>query len=144
MREKNLFTKLVSSQTILASISVLLFAALFSIWPLGLSIFKAHLQAQEKSIQKLKHYPNEPLQIVDIKAANKTIRLGESFNSNNDWLKGLNLKVKNTSEKDIIYVEIDLNFPETQSSGYEMSFPLKLGHRPGSHSANAPLAQGEY
>jgi hypothetical protein len=139
MSNRTLFANVRSSKTIFASVSAILIAATCLVWPSGFNIFRASMQGQEKSLQKLKHYSNEPLEIVDIKMANKTVKLGEKLNANDDWLKGLNLKFKNTSGKEIIYVEIDLNFPETQSSGYEMSFPLKLGHRPGANNANAPL-----
>jgi len=139
MSNRPLFANLRSSKTIFASVSALFIAATCLAWPTGFNIFRAAMQGQEKSLQKLKHYSNEPLEIVDIKMANKAVKLGEKLNANDDWLKGLNLKFKNISGKDIIYVEIDLNFPETQSSGYEMSFPLKLGHRPGANNANAPL-----
>jgi hypothetical protein len=139
MSNRTLLANVRSSKTVFASVSALLIAATCWTWPSGINSSRASIQGQEKSLQKLKHYSNEPLEIVDIKMSNKDVKLGEKLNANDDWLKGLALKFKNISGKDIIYIEIDLNFPETQASGYEMSFPLKLGHRPGTNNANAPL-----
>src|SRR3977135_4180462 len=87
------------------------------------------LQDPGKGIEKLESYPNEPIKITSIKAANRSVRLGEQFAAADDWLKTAELTVKNTSGKDIVFVEIELNFPETKSSGDEMSFPLCLGSR---------------
>jgi hypothetical protein len=89
--------------------------------------------AQERSrrFDKSESYSNEPLQITDIKLGTKRVRLGEDFGGTDDWLKTAELTLKNVSGKDIVFVEVDLNFPETKSSGNEMSFPIRLGTRPG-------------
>lgn len=58
-----------------------------------------------------------------------------------DWLKGVAFKLKNVSDKEIIYIDLSLDFPETQSSGQEMSFPITRGRRPGLRSmANEPFS----
>jgi len=40
----------------------------------------------------------------------------EEFEGDADWLKNLTLKIKNTSDKVITYVVVDLTFPETATS----------------------------
>lgn len=123
-------------------LTIIYIAVLFATvwrWPSGLDAPEILAQGPDKSLQKLESYPNEPLEIVDIKAANKTVSLGEQFSGDDDWLKNASFKVKNVSGKDIIYIEIDLNFPETKASGSEMSYRLKLGHRPAAHDVNPPL-----
>src|SRR5882762_5273698 len=98
------------------------------------------IQQPKKSIEKRDSYPNEPLKITAIKAANKSVDLGEQFRGDDDWLKAAQFTVRNISEKDIVFIEIDLNFPETKSSGNEMSFPIRLGSRPSAGDSNPALA----
>lgn len=103
-------------------------------WPSSL------IQEEEKVFEKLRPSHPEPTEMVEIRTTKKAVKLGEKFDEGDDWLNGATFKLKNTSGKEIVYVELDLNFPETTSSGNEMSFPLKLGRRPGeSNSTRAPL-----
>ena len=106
---------------------------------LSVGITSASAQDTERSLNKTESYDNEPLTIVGIKASNRSVKPGEKFSGNNDWLKNASIRVQNSSEKDIVYIEIDLNFPETKTSGNEISYRLKLGHRPGAHDTNPPL-----
>lgn len=117
---------------------VLLSAAIWGASPI-LNKSEAVVPNGERSLEKTESYDNEPLRIISIKATNKTITLGEKFEGGNDWLKDTSVRVKNISDKDIIYIEIDFNFPETKTSGNEMSYRLKTGHRPGAHDINPPL-----
>lgn len=100
-------------------------AAITSAWSLGA------IQEQEKTFEKLKPSRPEPVELVEIKTAKKAVKLGAKFHDSGNWLRGTTFKLRNSSSKDIVYVELDLNFPETASSGNEMSFPIKLGRRPG-------------
>lgn len=121
----------------------LIYIALASttIWSWSSSLNAGDMSAQnsEKSLTKTESYDNEPLRIVEVKAANKSVKLGEKFEGDDDWIKNASIRVKNVSDKAIIYIEIDFNFPETKTSGNEMSYRLKLGHRPGAHDPNPPL-----
>jgi len=94
---------------------------------------------RQKSLQKIESHKNEPITIVETKALNKTIRLGEQFDGGDDWLSGAQLLLKNVSGKDIVYIDVDLNFPETTASGNMMSFRSEIGNRPGMPTQNAPL-----
>lgn len=76
---------------------------------------------------------------MDAEAANKTVKLGEQFDGGDDWLSGAQLRLKNVSGKDIVYIEIRLNFPETKASGNMMSFWSDIGNQPGVPIQNAPL-----
>jgi len=100
-------------------------------------------QGAGKRFEKSQNYPNEPLQIVDIKASKGKVRIGERFADSADWLKAAELTVKNVSGKDIVYIEIDLNFPETKASGNEMSFPLRAGSRPLTAEATPVILKSE-
>ena len=73
----------------------------------------------------------KPVKLVELRAANRPVRLGEKFEGASDWLHGATFKLRNDSGKEIVYLELDLNFPETAYTGSEMSFSIKAGRRPG-------------
>jgi hypothetical protein len=106
---------------------------------LGLVPGAGHPQTPTRSFQKIDSYPNEPLKIINIKSAGKSLSLGEKFSGGDDWLKAAQLTLKNVSTKDIVFIEIDFEFPDTKSSGNEMSFPFRLGSRPGTINSNPPV-----
>jgi hypothetical protein len=89
---------------------------------------------QEKAEDKIvKHlsYPNQPVEISNLDVKGKAIRLNEKMGENgDDWLSNLSITVKNISDKTITCVEINLDFPETKTTGNMMSFPLKYGQNP--------------
>ena len=101
--------------------------------------FTAALQVKERTIKKI-HAPNEPVKISKLKLKGDVRSFGQKFDDEDDWLKGLTLHLKNTSDKPIVYMEIDLDFPrpEDQSSPDELPFvsPLRYGY---SAVIHAPL-----
>jgi hypothetical protein len=58
--------------------------------------------------------------------------LGEKFRAEDDWMKGLTFSVKNTSEKTIIYIEIELSFPRHKGAPEEPEAHDRIiyGHYP--------------
>lgn len=83
-------------------------------------------------------YPSDaPVQVDDLRVSGKSIKLGEKFDSDEEWLKHLSLKIKNKSNKSVVAVQIDLFFPETKASGNMMTFPLWVGQDPLSGSGSA-------
>lgn len=58
-----------------------------------------------------------------------------------DWLSGTTFTLKNYSGRTIVFIALHLNFPETKSSGNEMSFPIYLGRNPNVENQTAdPIA----
>ena len=57
-------------------------------------------------------------------------RLNEEFEESDDWPKRLSFEIQSVAVKPIVYIELNLNFPETRTSGNLMSFPIRLGVRP--------------
>ena len=96
-------------------------------------------QDAERVINQHKHAESEPLKIVSVKINNEPRALNKSFTSNGEWLRGTKLGLRNDSNKDVIYIDFRLNFPETLSSGNEMSFGLELGNMPGLPVYRDPL-----
>lgn len=117
-------------------VSTLILTVSFLIWTVSPGWGAVH---QEKILKQRDYHSDDPLKIVDISAANKQIRLDERFTAGDDWLNGMRLQFKNISNKDINYIEIQFNLPETRSSGNEMSFRSELGNMPALPVRNKPL-----
>jgi hypothetical protein len=87
--------------------------------------------------------PDQPVQLVKVKAAGKFVDLSpmayllkraatmtESFDGDDDWLKGLVIYGKNRSEKNIIYIDLGLIFTELKISGIPLGHGLQFGRYP--------------
>jgi hypothetical protein len=77
-----------------------------------------------------------PLRYNKVKAAGKLFELKagpetqEDFEGDDDWMKSLAVNFTNTSDKNIVYFRLLLIFPETESAGPPMAFPMIFGRRP--------------
>ena len=76
---------------------------------------KSHPSSRIKD-QKGKFIPTDEraVELVEIKVGDKSIKLGEHFTAENDWLKTLTVKMKNVSDKPISRIVINLSFPEAK------------------------------
>lgn len=106
-------------------------------------------QAGERTVNKVKA-PDEPLRITKLKLKGTARGFGQKFTDDDEWLRDLTLSVKNTSNKPIVYIEIDLHFPrpEDQPSLLPFGSSLRHGYYPVLHSplpsdAPRPLMPGE-
>jgi hypothetical protein len=88
-------------------------------------------QTREKVIDKAFSH-NSPVEIAEVKAAKNVVELGRAFDADDDWLSTILLKIKNISDKPIVYLAINVNFPETRATGSMMSYPVEFGQQPGS------------
>jgi len=129
------FKKLVSNFTALILLSVCLFIASNPRAALG-SVFS--WQSHQKSITKYQHR-NQPLHFDKVRAAGKLIELkagSESqesqveFDADDDWMKGLAVTFKNTTDKNIVYFRLLLIFPETETAGPPMAHQMIFGRSP--------------
>jgi hypothetical protein len=104
------------------------------------STWLSAMQGQNEQSNLVTHIgpPNSPIEIPSIDVKGKSIKLGEKFDGREDWLNGLSLKIKNVSDKVVVYVGLYLDFPETKATGNIMSFPLSFGQNPIS-----PMISGE-
>jgi hypothetical protein len=98
-------------------------------------------QSQE-TVRTLEKIPrsNEPVEI-EAKVGTKSIRLGQGFMANNDWLSDLSFKVKNISAKPIVRVELELQFPEVLFNNATFVLPIPYGEIPGL-ADSGPKEQG--
>jgi len=96
-------------------------------------------QGREKTFKQRDYNAKDPVKIVSLAAANMPLKLDEKFSLGPDWLRSTQIRLKNVSDKDVIYVELQFNFPETRTSGNEMSYRSELGNLPGRPVLNSPL-----
>ncbi len=105
-----------------ASILVLMFTVSITVWA----------QQEERSINKLS-WRTEPVKIVKIKSKNKTLELGLTFVSDDDWLNGLTITAENIANQAIARIELELAFPPTGRSSPEkptVVVPMIFGRDP--------------
>jgi hypothetical protein len=89
-------------------------------------------QGHQKVIEKART-ENEVVQFSEIKVSQKAVEPGKTFDDDDDdWAGKIFLKVKNISDKPIVYLSVNMNFPETRATGAMMSYPIVMGQRPGS------------
>src|SRR6266496_3686910 len=66
------------------------------------SVLRQLGRQNKKRVEKHKTFLKLPLEISKAKVGDKQIALGEQFDGDVDWLKGLTIKVRNKSDKTII------------------------------------------
>jgi len=101
---------------------------------------RAAPQGQRKVVEEA-FTVNPQIRVTKLKIANTPRNFKEEFDETDDWPRRLSLEIENISAKPIVYLQINLNFPETRLSGNLMSYPIRYGVRPGytDPSSNQPL-----
>ena len=125
-------------------ITVLLLAAnvsLLTLYVTGLSsTVLGQLGSQNKKrVEKHKTYLKLPIDVSEAKIRDRPITLGEQFDGDADWLKGLKIKITNKSEMPITWIGLNLVFPETRLTGPAMLDQLFIGQCPDMKTKNPPL-----
>ena len=105
-------------------------AASVMAWTLS-AHFGQSAQSTEKVIEK-EFTRNEVVEIGEIKVSQKAVDYGKAFAADDEWLSKVAVRVKNISNRPIVFLEIGFDFPETKASGNEMSYRVAFGQRPGS------------
>lgn len=107
-----------------------------------LSAAVAHAQVKDRLIEQITipvaRLP-VPVEIVTIKVRGRQVQVGQTFADDDDWIKGLELTFKNTSEKPIVYLSVDLRLPSPE--GIPVAFPIFYGRSPATSEEAARLAQ---
>lgn len=127
METKSSVARLLWSATYLTLVLVVLRFATVS-QPFG--VRAALPQGQHKVVEEA-FSGNPQVRIIKLKVGSDIRRLGEEFEESDDWPRHLSLEIESLAVKPIVYLQVNLNFPETKSSGNLMSYPLRFGLRPG-------------
>jgi hypothetical protein len=88
----------------------------------GLSI-----QDKERTLRH-RRFAVEPIKILHVKKLMRSIALGSKFRDTDDWLKGLNILIKNTSDKPISFIGLELHFIKPGASEDEPIFAYQLSY----------------
>lgn len=112
----------------------LVMIAVFLGWLISFSVrssgINVYAQSEKKTI-KLADTIKPQLKFTEIKVGQQNQKFDESFNADPDWVKNLSFKLESISNKPIVFLQVNVNFPETRSSGNLMSYGLTFGQRPG-------------
>jgi hypothetical protein len=92
---------------------------------------------KERSIRKV-DWPGEPFKIEEMKVGGKAVGLGAKFSAEDDWLRGLTVKVRNVSDKPVLFLDVALNFPRQGSPEPESRDHLLYGRYPPPPGQPAP------
>ncbi len=70
----------------------------------------------EKKIITLSRTIKPQLKITEIKVGKQIRTFNEGFDAESEWVKNLSFKLENVSSKPIVYLKVNVNFPETRAS----------------------------
>ncbi len=112
-----------------STVTVVICSAI-SIWALTKSSVSGFFQDQDRVILQAKPHENDPIEITEIKVKDKRVNFGENFAEDDKWLKQATFKIKNKYSKPITYIQINIDFPETASTGVMMQHQFFLGRHP--------------
>jgi hypothetical protein len=88
-------------------------------------------QGREKVIEKA-FTRNEVVEFSETRVSHRDVEPGKGFEADDEWLNRLFVKVRNISKKPIVFLEVGFDFPETKTTGSEMSYRVTFGQRPNS------------
>jgi hypothetical protein len=88
-------------------------------------------QTSDKRIETPKSLLKPLVKIKEARIGNQLVAFNEGFAADPDWLSHTTVKIENVSGKSIVYLTLNLDFPESAATGYPMVFPFHLGKRPG-------------
>lgn len=72
------------------------------------------------------------IKIKEGRVGDKSRKFDENFKEDSDWLQHMSFQIENVSDKPMVYLRINVLFPETRASGDLMAYPITFGQRPGS------------
>lgn len=111
-------------------------------WALAESSVLGFLQKPEKVIlQEVPFNGKDPLEITEIKVKGIERKAGESFAEDGEWFNDTTFKLTNTYSKPIVYLQINVNFPDVVSKkvpGAILQHQILLGRHPEYKSDERP------
>lgn len=96
-----------------------------------------------KKVIKKKPFRNEPVEITELKVKDKKVDFDAEFESDDDWFRGLTIRLKNSSQKRIKHLEVDMYFPEMDVNGSPLSLTLSFGNIPNDSSSSSEASTRE-
>ena len=89
-------------------------------------------------------WPRLPVKVTNANLKKGPVVFGEPFaDADDDWLEGFTLKVENTSNKTIVFIDVSLTFFDKDEglvpSTVPLSFPLSYGSGSGVFESSSPF-----
>jgi hypothetical protein len=114
---------------------ILMFIFVLSLVPLffiSKSMFTGLTQIANKKEKKVtkETFKNDPIEFIELKSNGMKFNLNKEFTQQDNWLKDFTIKFKNVSGKSVVYADIAIGFPETESTGQRMGMSLNYGVNP--------------
>jgi hypothetical protein len=84
---------------------------------------------------------NQQLRFSKVKVNQQPVEFGKYFEADVNWIENLTFNLENISDKPIVYLQFNIKFPETITTGLLMSYGKSFGQRPDSKfkSKNEPI-----
>lgn len=98
------------------TVSAFLFAAAFFGATLHSCVAAQQTQETYRTLRRLPVEQNEPVTITMVAVQGQSIAANEKFLGSDDWLNGLTISLRNTSNKPIRFASIQLQFPRSDGS----------------------------
>jgi hypothetical protein len=70
---------------------------------------------RERTVDTEGSYPECPIEIIGVETARRKILLGKRFLDDDDWVKGLTVRVKNSSGKPLTHIGVKITFDRPRS-----------------------------
>jgi hypothetical protein len=101
---------------------------MFIVLSLSTVTVKAQSQPRERTISRLPVEQNELIGLTAVKVNGERVFAKKPFLADDEWLKGLVVSVKNRSDKRILFVSVQLQFPRPIGSQETLSiFDISYG-----------------
>lgn len=98
----------------------------------GIQYFLTFAQSRDKVIEiNDVSLDRQQIKIHQPRIGANRLVFGKRFTEKEDWLSRTSFVLENTSLKPIVYIRVNVWFPETAKSGQIMVYPLVFGKRPG-------------
>lgn len=104
-------------------LTVLLAVVCLSFIPAGAQGERGHM------IQRLP-LPSDPVDKITPVVSGRAVRFNGPFTAGHDWLKGLKVKLRNRSGKNIIFAEAMLNIPKMGTMPLPFAVAVRYGQPP--------------
>lgn len=88
-------------------------------------------QKRGKLITRELPRPSDPVEITDLKLGLNEAPVNKPMELDDEWLKDLSFKLKNTSTKNIVYAVVELSFPDSKATGNMLVYDFRFGRHPG-------------